>query len=319
MFKHLTILLISTLLLTACNNEEKVIPAPEIFIQMPDGGFDFDTDSVETISPQITYDINSQYAWYENDELIHDGRVYTFKNRSLGKYEFMFTVLTPSGDDTLYVTAHSLDINSFEEFDGLNDDGYNNSPESGLHTFKYVEYPCAYDAAAPADWGGFALSDNTKKTDATVENEFSVYASSGADESDIFMMYKQQDGANLSINFNDGNAHVVKSIEVNNSTRSYLTMQSGFNKKEGKDYFLLSITGLDASGTVISGPVEFLLADYRPEATADKYIISEWSKVDLTELGAVNQLAFKLSSSRDDDAEFDLPMYFCLDNLKIIE
>jgi len=301
-------------------NEEKEIPPPEIYLQMPEGGFDFDTDSVELIEPKITYDIKSTYAWFENDEQFHDEKDYIFQNKELGSYEYKFTVETAYGSDVMDIMVHSLHINTFEEFDGLNDDGYFNSPEAGYHLFKeFVQYPCFYDANTSENWGGFALSDNTDKSDADIENEFSVYASSGADESDIFTVFKQVEGANYPITFSDGKSHKIKSIDVNNGTRSYLTMQSGFNKKEGQDYFLLSVNGHDASGAVISGPVEFLLADYRPEQTGDKYIISEWSKVDLTALGHVHQLSFTLSSSRDDDNEFDLPMYFCLDNLKIIE
>ncbi|MBR8537598.1 DUF4465 domain-containing protein [Carboxylicivirga sediminis] len=319
MYKYLYWILLSIITLSACQNNEKVIPAPEIFLQIPDGGFDFDTDSVEYIEPKITYDIDSEYTWSENDLAIDNEKIYTFENRPLGTYLLKFTVFTPYGEDAMDISVNSLDINSFEEFDNLNDDGYFNQPEEGFHQFKYIHYSCDYDAASPADWGGFALSDNTNKTDASEKNEFSVYASSGADDSDIFMVYKQQADKSFPVTFNDGNAHVVRSIEVNNATRSYLTMQSGFNKKEGKDYYLLSISGLDQNGAKISGPVEFLLADYRPELTADKYLVSEWEQVDLTSLGAIHQLVFELSSSRDADETFDLPMYFCLDNLKIIE
>ncbi len=323
MFKYSYILVLIVLAFFACDNNEKVIPPPEIFLQIPEGGFDFDIDSVEHIEPKITYDINSEYAWFEIEEQVEeqvsDKLIFTFENRPLGEYNLKFTVVTPYGDDTIDIVAHSLDINGFDDFENLNDDGYFNSPTAGFHQFKYIQYTCQYDAATPADWAGFALSDNTQKTDATVDNEFSVYASSGADDSDVFMVYKQQEGSVFPVTFEDDQAHVVKSIEVNNSTRSYLTMQSGFSKKEGKDYYLLSISGLDASGTTISGPVEFLLADYRPELTGDKYIVSEWEKIDLTDLGSVHQLAFKLSSSRDEDEAFDLPMYFCLDNLKIIK
>ncbi|WP_439185340.1 DUF4465 domain-containing protein [Carboxylicivirga taeanensis] len=317
MLKHIYIILCAALLTAACQNEEKVVPAPTIYLQVPEGGFDFDTDSVEVIEPKITYDINAEYAWYENGTLIQNEKILTFENRSLGKYKFLFTVLTPTGDDTLSFTAHSMDINSFEEFKQLNDDGFYNSPESGFHQFKYVRYTCHFEAANPANWGGFALSNNTNKSDASTDNEFSVYANSGAEDSEIFMVYKQLADTNFSISFNDGNAHVVESIEVNNATRSYLAMNNNFNKKEGKDYFLLTINGLDATGTPVSQPVEFLLADYRPELTASKYIVTDWEEINLSQLGAVHQLTFNLSSSRDDDTTFEMPMYFCLDNLKI--
>ncbi|MCG8580310.1 MAG: DUF4465 domain-containing protein [Bacteroidales bacterium] len=320
MTKNIFITAVLMLSVLACQNEEKVIPAPEIYLQMPEGGFNFDTDSVEIIEPKITYDINSVYAWFENNEQFHDEKDYTFENKPLGTYNYMFTVLTDSGDDTMNITVHSLDINTFEEFDNFNDNGYFNNPSEGYHQFKYIQYPCIFNEAAPDEWSGFAISENASTSDSSTKGEFSVYGKSAADDSDNFTIFKQVDNISNNIKFDDGQSHVVKSISVNNCVRSYLYMQNGFNKKEGKDYFQLNIYGLDEAGAVISGPVEVLLADYRPELTADKFIRDEWYKVELEEeLGSIHQLAFSLSSSRDDEADFELPMYFCLDNLQIIE
>lgn len=319
MTKYSFIIVIVSLCILSCQNEEKVIPSPEIFLQIPEGGFDFDADSVEIIEPKITYDINSIYAWFENDNLFHEEKDYTFENRALGTYEFQFTVLTDYGDDTMNITVHSLDINTFEEFDNFNDNGYFNSPAADYHQFKYIQYPCIYNEAAPDDWSGFALSENASTSDSSTKGEFSVYGKSAADDSDNFTIFKQADGVANNIRFADGQPHVIKSIAVNNCTRSYIYMQNGFNKKEGKDYFQLNISGLDQDGAIISGPVSVLLADYRPEITAAKYIISEWQKIDLRQLGLIHQVAFNISSSRDDEPEFELPMYFCLDNLQVIE
>ncbi|WP_430812210.1 MULTISPECIES: DUF4465 domain-containing protein [unclassified Carboxylicivirga] len=303
----------------ACNNNEKDIPPPEIFLKMPNDGFDFDTDSAVVIEPKITYDINSEYAWYEEGitEAIHNDKDYTFENRALGLYRFIFSVETPYGSDTMHIKVHSLDINSFEEFDDFNENGYNNTPENNLHQFKYVQYPCLPGTPDADEWSGFAVSKNASTSNSASRGEFSAYGRTAAEESDNFMIFKQQDGYSNRISFADNKAHTLKSIALNNCTRSYLYMQSGFNKKEGKDYFLLTITGYDSAGNPMGTPAKFLLADYRPQATADKFIVSEWEELSLSELGAVHQLGFQLSSSRDDDAEFELPMYFCLDNLKI--
>ncbi|MCU4157680.1 DUF4465 domain-containing protein [Carboxylicivirga sp. A043] len=321
MTKYIYLLATLAFIVTSCQNEEKVIPSPEIYLQIPEGGFDFDTDSAEIIEPKITYDINSVYAWFEDGVQFHDEKDLTIEKLPLGTYKYQFTVLTDYGDDTMNITVHSLHINTFEEFNSFNDDGYFNNPAEGYHEFKgYVQYPCLFNEATPDDWSGFAISENASTSSSSADNEFSVYGKSAADESDNFTIFKQMEGIPNNIKFDDeGKAHVVKSIAVNNCTNSYLYMLSNFNKKEGKDYFLLSISGLDEAGAVISGPIEHLLADYRPEATAYKYIQSEWEQIDLKELGAVHQLAFQLTSSRDDEADFELPMYFCLDNLQIIE
>jgi hypothetical protein len=320
MTKYIFIILALGLSILSCQNEEKVIPAPEIFLQMPEDGFDFDTDSVEIIEPKITYDVKSVYAWFENGVQFHDKKDYTFENKALGTYKYQFTVLTDYGDDTMDITVHSLDINTFEEFDNFNDNGYFNNPQEGYHQFKYIQYPCIFNEENPDQWSGFAVSENASTSDSSTKGEFSVYGKSAADESDNFTIFKQVSGVENHIKFDDSNAHVVKSIAVNNCVRSHKYMAKHFNKKEGKDYFLLSIYGLNETGSVISGPVEVLLADYRPESTAAKFIQDEWLKIDLEEeLGSVHQLSFHLSSPRDGEPEYDLPMYFCLDNLKIIE
>lgn len=318
MYKYIFFTLLIVLLAFSCKQEEKVVPPPEIYLQMPEGGFDFDIDSVELIEPKITYDIDSEYSWVENGIEILDEKILTFENRALGEYNFSFSVRTPMGEDMMDIKAHSLDINTFEEFINFNENGYNNQGENGFHQFKYVQYPCNYDAALPNDWNGFAISKNASTSDSSTKGEFSVYGSSAADESDNFTIFKQSNSPN-NIIFSDSQAHKVKSIALNNCTRSYLYMEAGFQKKEGKDYLLLTIKGLDEEGTSIATPIEVLLADYRPEETAQKYIIADWITVDLTSLGVVHQISFELSSSRDDDEDFELPMYFCLDNFKIIE
>ncbi|MCT4587087.1 MAG: DUF4465 domain-containing protein [Carboxylicivirga sp.] len=320
MLKYIYPILLTIVLLSACQNEEKIIPPPEIFLKMPVDGFEFDTDSAELIEPIITYDIKSTYKWLEGSTEINDGKKdYLFENNPLGTYKYTFEVETPSGSDKMDITVHSLEINTFEEFKDFNDNGYFNSPEAGFHHFPPVHYPCEYDAATPSAWNGFAISKNASKTDSDSKGEFSVYGSSAADESKNFTIFKQVDGKTNYISFDEDESHVVKSIAVNNCTRTYLYMNTHFDKKGGLDYFKLTINGLDASGTKISGPVEVLLADYRPEQTAQKFLLSEWKVVELKELGSVNKLEFKLTSSHDINPESELPMYFCMDNLKISE
>ncbi|MDE6439454.1 MAG: DUF4465 domain-containing protein, partial [Bacteroidales bacterium] len=61
------------------------------------------------------------------------------------------------------------------------------------------------------------------------------------------------------------------------------------------------------------------LADYRSENAADHYILKEWKKVDLSSLGKVKMLTFRLISSRSNEYGELLPTYFCLDQLRSVE
>lgn len=314
--KHLIYYTLIIFLAVACYNDEKEIPPPEIFLQMSDTGIDIDTDSVDYIEPKITYDINSEYSWIEGGNLVQTEKIYEFNKDALGTYNYIFSVKTPYGEDQMDITVNSLHINTFEETaEELNSDGYLNNPENGYHLFKeFIQYPVDFNED-DSSWSGFALSDNTNQSDASIDNEFSVYNSYGAEESDVFCVFKQSE-AEHHILFDDGAAHAIKSISVNNSTMAYLTMVNGFNKKEDKDFLLLTITGYN-NANAETGSVEFYLADYRPEEIVEKYIISEWNEIDLSDLGNVSSIEFKLSSSVDENSGFEMPLYFCLDNLKI--
>ena len=312
------IYIIALLLLAACSSKEKNIPAPKIFLQMPEGGLDVDVDSTETLEPKITYDIDGVYTWSEEGTVFWEQKIYQFKKAAPDTHNFVFNVRTPYGSDEIAFQIHALHINMFEEYKkDLNDKGYFNNPKAGFYEYKkYIRYPVDYDANLPGNWSGFAISKNTNKTDATLNNEFSVYNSSGADDSKLFAVFKQSETIDHRITFNDGKTHTLKSVSINNTTHTYSTIHSGFDKKEAKDFVLLTITGYDAAGSA-TNRIEFYLADYRPEHTDKKYIISDWNELDLSSLGSVQSIGLKITSSVNDNSDFTFPKYVCLDNLKI--
>jgi hypothetical protein len=112
-----------------------------------------------------------------------------------------------------------------------------------------------------------------------------------------------------------------RSVHITNTTYAALSMLYGdqFAKKFGggdgtdPDWFMLSIYGLDDDGNV-TGEVDFYLADYRFEY---KYIISQWTKVDLEPLGAATTVVFNLSSTDNGPFGMNTPAYFALDNLVV--
>jgi hypothetical protein len=90
-----------------------------------------------------------------------------------------------------------------------------------------------------------------------------------------------------------------------------------FGGKSGndEDWFKLTIKGIDAQGHYTSS-VDFYLADFRFKDNKKDYIVDKWSWVDLSSLGNVVKLEFRLSSS-DNNAQFGMntPSYFCFDNV----
>ena len=60
--------------------------------------------------------------------------------------------------------------------------------------------------------------------------------------------------------------------------------------------------------------LEFMLADYTSDNEDDWYYVSDWQYVDLSSLGTVKELEFKLTSSRRNTYGYTTPLYFCMDD-----
>nr|WP_319399463.1 DUF4465 domain-containing protein [uncultured Carboxylicivirga sp.] len=313
-FKSIIILAAISLAIVSCFKDDKPVPAPTIYLSMPVGGFDVDIDSTFIIEPKITYDVSSSYEWTLNDEIISTERDFKFTDYDYGSYQFHFKITTPSGSDTMTIPVHAMDICSFEEFT-LKDSSFHYYPEEGFYSWKYAQLSNNYNGNN-RDWSGFAISKGVNKTSGALSNQFSVYYASGAESSTNFGVFKQSDEINHKISFTDGKAHQLESMEVNNSTLAYLTMNQGFNRRDTVDFFLLTINGYDDSNT-LQQSIKYYLADYRYGRTSEKYIVSNWETVDLSALGKVNTIDFQLTSSFDTSSVYTMPKYVCFDNLKI--
>jgi hypothetical protein len=179
-------------------------------------------------------------------------------------------------------------------------------------------------------WDGFVYSNMTDTTTAGYSNQFSAYAGTGAGSSANYAVlalsldwfsYKI---IPVSITFETAN--VVQGVYFTNTTYAALDMLNGseFSKKFGgetgsdEDWFLLTVTGKDVSGSV-TGKVDFCLADYCFEDNSSDYIVDSWEYVALDSLGVVKTLEFSLSSSDVGGWGMNTPAYFAMDNLVIPE
>ncbi len=180
-------------------------------------------------------------------------------------------------------------------------------------------------------WDGFVYSNMTDTTTAGYTNQFSSFAGSGAGGSANYAVSSlsldwmhSYEVIPVSITFET--AYEVQGAYFTNNTYTALDMLegSGFSKKFGgiagsdEDWFLLTITGKDVSGSV-TGSVDFYLADYRFEDGGSDYIVDSWQYVAFDSLGVVKTLEFSLSSSDIGDYGMNTPAYFAMDNLIIPE
>ncbi len=97
---------------------------------------------------------------------------------------------------------------------------------------------------------------------------------------------------------------VLNGCYLTNSTYAYWSMKEGdqyakmFGGTTGneEDWFKIDIYGIDTAGN-ISDSIEFYLADFRFADNTLDYIVDDWQWLDLSSLGRISKLQFKLSSS----------------------
>ncbi|MFD1552073.1 hypothetical protein DNU06_00755 [Putridiphycobacter roseus] len=176
---------------------------------------------------------------------------------------------------------------------------------------------------------GWAYSNSVDVTTAGYGNQFSAIPGSGQNNSNQFgLCYVNGNNRMFAEN---GAVLNLSGTYITNTTYAYLSMTDGdaYAKKfgenvdangtvdgtNGEDWFLLTIYGLGADSTYTGDSINFYLADYRFADSADDYIVKDWEYVDLTTLGSVYGLDFKLSSSDEGTWGMNTPAYFAMDNL----
>ncbi|MBQ7632159.1 MAG: DUF4465 domain-containing protein [Paludibacteraceae bacterium] len=106
-------------------------------------------------------------------------------------------------------------------------------------------------------------------------------------------------------------AAVVPGFYVTNSVYAYASITKGDWSGPAfgdDDWFLLTVTG-SLEGKAVNTAVEFYLAK-------GKSVVTDWTYVDLSSLGKVDELYFELSGSRTDPVwGLNTPAYFAFDNL----
>lgn len=198
---------------------------------------------------------------------------------------------------------------------------WNGSDCSGGFASGIVRFSNNYNADWDF-WDGFSYSNLTDSTTSGMAGQYNVIAGSGQSGSAKYAIayvgWTQPPTITLDT------PAVVRGLYVTNNNTSYYSMLSGdaFAKKFGgdngsdPDWFMLTITGKDATGDV-TGTVEFYLADFRFKDNTSDYILKTWEFVDLTSLGVVKSLAFSLSSSDVSVFGMNTPAYFAMDTIII--
>jgi len=196
---------------------------------------------------------------------------------------------------------------------------WNGSDGSGGFTSGSARFSNAYNA----DWGswdGFSYSNVTNTTTQGVAAQYNAVAGAGQGGSANYAAAYVGWAAPPTVTLDTPG--VVGGLYVTNSSYAYYSMLNGdaFAKKFGgaggndPDWFVLTVTGKNTDG-VVTGAVDFYLADYRPAGGSNDYIVDTWQYVDLTSLGEVKSLEFTLSSSDMGVWGMNTPASFALDTI----
>ncbi len=186
-------------------------------------------------------------------------------------------------------------------------------------------------------WGGGHAISNYASTDFETyggfESQLTVYLNSeweegvmeqsggghnGSDNFAVHYGYKDDSGFNgtenlSALTFGDGKARVIDHMYVNNTTYPlYCYFEgNGFTEPIGENGWV-KIIATGYNGTAKTGTAEFYLVDM-----ANGIIVIDWTRWDLSGLGAVTKVEFNMAGDSDNGYGFSQPAYFAYDDVAV--
>jgi hypothetical protein len=246
-----------------------------------------------------------------------------------------------------------LDLSTFDLSDGISIIGEDGQPsqtekywkhtyntgvanvKSQIFTFSHSSVNIGYKA-----WDGFTVSNSTDNISHNanndwVEKQWGCMAKGGyAGEGTPFIIGYPAEKADFDIDPTFSESRFTAWIKIDDNNNKYkasevyicnhpwtyhtITEGSQFARKFAQgDFLKLKIFGVKADNTIITDPVEFYLADYRSDNESEWKLNSEWEKVDISSLGEVKYLYFRVETTDMSYGYSNTPLQFCLDKLKL--
>jgi hypothetical protein len=317
-------------LLSACEEEEKQIPPPEIFLANQDAEIEISLGDTITLEPKITYNVNGRYEWRKNNVRLPNTEQFLLDTATqLGRIQYFFSVETLYGVDSMTIPVDVIVLADFITLfpEGLKtDSSWIGTPETNGFSYSDIFFPTHFEES-DSSWQGFGIS-NIKSTSQNEEQIPGNSAYTTTSSGNVFSVVKHPNGSVQAptLKFEDNKNHRLKSMDINNTTLGVFLLKHGnetfdrmgYPADANSDWFKVTITGIDVSGAV-TGTQDFFLADYRFDYYKRDYIVDSWTEIDLSGLGDINQLQFSLSSNKTNkEGEMITPETFCIDNIKVL-
>ncbi len=312
--------------LYSCETYEKDLPASEIYINMPDDGYELNVNDTLVLSPKITYDQSSSYQWILDGNIVSTDKNYTLIPKELKKYVFTFEVTNDRGSDKMEVVVQSMYKTDFEDIVFDKDSFWTNieNQESFISEQLVFESNNSYFST---NWTGFTYSNLVGNQTEEDDEKYSAYTKPSEFESTVLgVMMFDQVGTPITVQTLDQENHLFESIELCNSYYLYNSIKNGTNGSVkfggdtglNMDWLILSVSGFTKENTN-TGTINIYLANYTFGNNRDNYILDTWGTVNLESLGKISRLEFSLHSSDTENGVMNTPPYICFDELKIIK
>ncbi|WP_185957396.1 DUF4465 domain-containing protein [Saccharicrinis carchari] len=323
---YLTTCLLTLVLVSSCENKIKDIPPSEIYINMPLGVYEVKVNDTITLSPKITYDINSTYTWMLNNELVSEEKDLRLIPKSLQYLEYTFSVKNARGAVDTLIPVQSMYLIDFDEKELATDSFWVNTNNISSFVSDKIRFEVNGNSTSE-NWTGFTYSNLIGNKSSEDMEKFSAYKKPLERTTSIFgVIMLDAYGGSISLETADGEDHLFKSISVNNTYYVYDAIQNGKHgsKRFGgtmgteKDWLKLTITGFNKNGTQ-RGSVDIMLADYTTGSNRNNSILGEWTTFNLQSIGKVSRMEFVMTSSDRDPDKINTPPFVCIDEIKIIE
>lgn len=201
-------------------------------------------------------------------------------------------------------TLENLYLDSESYWNGSKGCGYFLSGSYKFHNGADDKYSYYYDCM---------YSNQTATTFVGLQDQWRNVVGKGYDNSENYgVVYPQQGTIDV---LNKENGDSIRGFYITNTPYAYSSIKNGDSMSgafQKGDYFKLIVIGKRADGT--EKQVEYYLADYRAEKEADRYIVDTWQWVDLSSLGEVKSVSFKMEGTKKNNYGLTTPAYFAFDN-----
>ncbi len=235
----------------------------------------------------------------------------------------LFAACEPESETNSFITFEDVQLDSTGYWNGNDLSGtpyqgevwgmpatiYAGSFTSGILKCNNEFIPSDYPS-----WYGLACSNHHDQETIGFGNQYSTYASAGANGSQKFALLYLSGNDSIRCEFEQ--EVYVKNLMYNNSTYTYKAVAEGLDGFGGSvestrflagDYMYVVVTGYDASNNKTNS-VMLSLAEFR---NGSNYVCASWTRASLSSLGKVKSLAFNFVSTRE-----LAPSYCCIDNIE---